>query len=138
MFPRRRRGNIKNHLISGNAESGGEDHVPPPEAGEHKKHLISGNAEIRGEEAQETMAAIQALAFTKVWTNPSDFPTVETSETQVRADMQRLYDEIRDYINGTLLARLNAAEFWFGTQAEYDAIESKDPTVIYCIEEAGA
>lgn len=40
---------------------------------------------------------IERLQYTKDWKNPSDFPTIETSETKVRSDMQLLYDETRDY-----------------------------------------
>lgn len=46
---------------------------------------------------------ISSLSFTKDWTNPEDFPTVQTDEDQVRADMQVLYNEIKSYINGTLI-----------------------------------
>ena len=45
---------------------------------------------------------IPKLKFTKLWTNHEDFPTVETREEVVRSDMQLLFNEIRDYINGTL------------------------------------
>lgn len=41
-----------------------------------------------------------SLTFTKDWESQDDFPTIETDETQVRADMQYLYNEIRDYVNG--------------------------------------
>ena len=44
--------------------------------------------------------SLEKLKYSKDWTNPSDFPTVELNEEQVRADMQFLYDEIRDYLNG--------------------------------------
>ena len=33
--------------------------------------------------------------FTKNWENAADFPTYEENETQVRADMQCLYDELK-------------------------------------------
>ena len=42
------------------------------------------------------------FSYTKDWNSADDFPTIETDETQVRADMQCLYDEVRDYINGAL------------------------------------
>lgn len=45
---------------------------------------------------------IEQLSFTKDWTKPEDFPTLETDETKVRADMQLLFDEIRQYLNGVL------------------------------------
>jgi len=53
--------------------------------------------------------AINKFAFTKVWTNASDFPVYEDSEVQVRADMQELHNETRDYINNTLLASVDTA-----------------------------
>ena len=39
------------------------------------------------------------LKFTKLWTRHADFPTVETDENQVRADMQLLHDEAKDGLN---------------------------------------
>ena len=50
--------------------------------------------------------AFTPLTFTKSWENAEDFPTYEPDETQVRADLQYLYDEIRDAFNG-LVAALN-------------------------------
>lgn len=46
--------------------------------------------------------ALSELSFSKEWTNSTDFPTYEPDEAQVRADMQLLFDEIRDYINQQL------------------------------------
>ena len=46
--------------------------------------------------------ALSNLTFDKDWTNPSDFPTVETNEADVRADIQYLFNAIKTYINGTL------------------------------------
>lgn len=43
--------------------------------------------------------AVEKLEFTKDWTNPEDFPTVEISETKVREDMQFLFNEIKAYLN---------------------------------------
>lgn len=45
---------------------------------------------------------IPKLNFTRLWTDPDAFPTVETDETVVRADMQALHNETRDYLNRTL------------------------------------
>ena len=45
---------------------------------------------------------IPKLKFTRLWTDPDAFPTVETDETVVRADMQALHNETRDYMNRTL------------------------------------
>ena len=47
--------------------------------------------------------------FTKLWTNPVDFPTVETDENRVRADMQALHDEAKDGLN-RLMDQLEAPE----------------------------
>ena len=43
--------------------------------------------------------AFPRFSFTKLWTSPADFPTIETDEAQVRADMQALHDEAKDGIN---------------------------------------
>lgn len=59
---------------------------------------------MKGEIAEMSIAD---LTFTKEWTDPSDFPTLEPNETQVRADMQYLFDEIRDFINAYLVAAFN-------------------------------
>lgn len=37
--------------------------------------------------------------FTKEWTNPSDFPTVETDETKVRSDAQLLHNETKNALH---------------------------------------
>lgn len=47
--------------------------------------------------------AFDKLQFTKNWNNPDDFPTVELSEEKVRADMQLLHDEVKNYINDTMI-----------------------------------
>lgn len=47
--------------------------------------------------------AITKLNFSRNWENPEDFPTVETDEVKVRQDMQFLHDEIKKYINETLI-----------------------------------
>lgn len=49
------------------------------------------------------------LTFSKNWTNAEDFPTYEASEEQVRADMQLLHNETRDYINANLVDPENFA-----------------------------
>lgn len=43
------------------------------------------------------------LGFSRNWENPSDYPTYEPDESVVRADMQSLHDETRDYINNELI-----------------------------------
>ncbi len=53
--------------------------------------------------------AIEKFKFTKLWTNPADFPAYESDETQVRADMQCLHDETKDYLNNVLLASVDSA-----------------------------
>lgn len=52
---------------------------------------------------------IANFSFTKDWTNPTDFPTIVSGETQVRADMQLLHDEAKAYINNTLLPQLRSS-----------------------------
>lgn len=47
--------------------------------------------------------AFDKFQFTKNWNNPDDFPTVELSEEKVRADMQLLHDEVKNYLNDTLI-----------------------------------
>ena len=49
------------------------------------------------------------LSFTKNWTNPSDFPTMESNEAQVRADMQVLHDESKGGLN-RLMDQLEQAD----------------------------
>lgn len=50
--------------------------------------------------------SIDSFSFTKDWTNPVDFPTYEDNETQVRDDMQYLFNELKAYINEILLPGL--------------------------------
>lgn len=47
--------------------------------------------------------AFEKLSFTKDWKNASDFPTYEESEAQVRADLQALHDETKNFINDKLI-----------------------------------
>lgn len=54
------------------------------------------------------MARVQNFGFTKSWQNREDFPTYEDNEDQVRADLQCLFDEIRDYLNQKLLPAVNS------------------------------
>lgn len=60
------------------------------------------------------------LNFTKNWENPDDFATYEKDEAQVRADIQLLYDEIRNAYNN-FLDHLNALELPFSQTAEIAA-----------------
>lgn len=48
--------------------------------------------------------SIQKFEFTKDWTNPTDFPTFQPDEKQVREDQQELHNQTRDFINNVLLA----------------------------------
>lgn len=53
------------------------------------------------------------MAFTKLnygrdWTKAEDFPTYQSDEAQVRADLQYHPDAVKDYINNTLLKALEA------------------------------
>ena len=50
------------------------------------------------------------LGFSRNWENPSDYPTVETDEGQVRRDMQSLHDEVKDYLNTVLIPKVIAEE----------------------------
>lgn len=52
--------------------------------------------------------SITAVEFAKNWTeedvtSEAYFPTQETNERQVRADMQELHNEMRDYVNNTMI-----------------------------------
>ena len=49
--------------------------------------------------------SLTKFELTKSWENPSDFPTYEEEEAQVRADMQCLFDELAAGIN-TLIDQL--------------------------------
>lgn len=64
--------------------------------------------------------AIAAFAFTKDWTNPTDFPTIETSEAQVRADLQILHDETKTKIN-EIITDYNTTVASALTNADIDA-----------------
>ena len=43
--------------------------------------------------------SLSRVIYTKDWNRPSDFPTIETSEAQVRADIQELYNQVRSGVN---------------------------------------
>ena len=55
--------------------------------------------------------AYSRLNFTKNWGNEADFPRYEENETQVRADLQELHDQTREYVNNTLIPELEAEVF---------------------------
>jgi len=56
------------------------------------------------------MMSFERMKFTKDWNRPEDFPTYEDSEAQVRADLQLLFDELRDFLNGALLPALESGK----------------------------
>ena len=45
----------------------------------------------------------EKLQFTKNWNSSADFPTYEENEQKVRADLQALHDETREFINEKLI-----------------------------------
>lgn len=57
--------------------------------------------------------ALSQMAFDRVWTNPVDFPTHETQEGQVRADMQYLFDSIKNQFNNFLANEFVAENMYF-------------------------
>ena len=64
--------------------------------------------------------AVSTLTFTKDWTNPTDFPTIETSEAQVRADLQLLHNETKTKLN-ELITAYNNTDVTALTNADIDA-----------------
>lgn len=57
--------------------------------------------------------SLTQMKFDKVWTNPVDFPTHETHEAQVRADMQYLFDSIKTQFNYFIANELTAENVVF-------------------------
>lgn len=57
--------------------------------------------------------SLTQMKFDKVWTNPVDFPTHETHEAQVRADMQYLFDSIKTQFNNFIANELAAENVAF-------------------------
>ena len=51
--------------------------------------------------------AFERLEFSKNWNSSADFPTLQTDEIQVRADMQLLHDESRNALNALMEALEN-------------------------------
>lgn len=45
----------------------------------------------------------ERLSYTKDWNRAEDFPTYEENEARVRADMQLLHDEVKNFINDKLI-----------------------------------
>lgn len=59
------------------------------------------------------MARVNPFQFTKSWRKDEGipyFPTKESSETKVRADLQQLFNEIKSFINETLLDAVNTVD----------------------------
>ena len=59
------------------------------------------------------MARVNPFQFTKSWRKDEGvpyFPTHESSETKVRADMQQLFNEIKSFINESLLDAVNTVD----------------------------
>lgn len=54
--------------------------------------------------------AFTKLSYKKDWNRAEDFPTYQTDETQVRADLQYHPDAVKEYINNTLLYSLEAKD----------------------------
>lgn len=74
--------------------------------------------------------ALSNLTFDKDWTNPSDFPTVETNEADVRADIQYLFNAIKTYINGTLKTFVDNLQSGSGlANGSVDTAQLKDGAV---------
>ena len=61
---------------------------------------------------------METFKYTKSWRSPEDFPTVETSEAQVRDDLQCLFDEAAAGINA-LVTAVNEGGMGGGAAAEY-------------------
>lgn len=57
--------------------------------------------------------ALTTMVFDRNWNNPLDFPTFETDEDTVRADMQYLFDFIKDHFNYFLANELVAENIPF-------------------------
>ena len=69
--------------------------------------------------------ALSELHYTKNWTNKEDFPTHESNEAQVRADIQLLFDEIQMAFN-KLLSDLKASEVPFTSTEDVQANNVQD------------
>ena len=57
--------------------------------------------------------SLSQMTFDKVWTNPSDFPSYESNETQVREDMQYLFDKIKNCYNNHITNEFKASNMPF-------------------------
>lgn len=64
--------------------------------------------------------ALPTFNFTRLWTNPQDFPTYESDESVVRADMQALFDELKTGLNA-LKSAIKAANIPFTSSTSVPA-----------------
>lgn len=65
--------------------------------------------------------AFETFDYTRKWTDPNPvtgFKTYEDREDVVRADLQQLWDEVRDFINEKLVAKLNDKDFEVSVDAD--------------------
>lgn len=69
--------------------------------------------------------ALNFFNFTKSWRNKNDFPTYESNETKVRDDMQSLFDELKDGLNG-LITNLFAGNIPFNATSAVAADNVQD------------
>lgn len=87
------------------------------------------------------------LKFSKNWNSATDFPAVETSETQVRADMQLLHDESKSALNALMealekggrdaLVRFGSDEVKYIRLNQYGGLEVSSDGVHYSVVTTG-
>lgn len=53
------------------------------------------------------MALMDLFSFSRVWTDREAFPTHESDEDTVRADIQCLFDELKNFINDKIVSKFN-------------------------------
>lgn len=71
---------------------------------------------------------LNKLKYTKDWRNPDDFPTYSSDETQIRADMQLLFDEVCTALN-KLIDDLDASEIPFSPTPEIQAADVRQALI---------
>ena len=72
--------------------------------------------------------SLSKLKYTKDWKNPDDFPTYSSDETQIRADMQLLFDEACAALN-KLIDDLDASEIPFAPTPEIQAADVRQALI---------
>lgn len=72
--------------------------------------------------------SLSKLKYTKDWKNPDDFPTYSSDETQIRADMQLLFDEVCAALN-KLIDDLDASEIPFAPTPEIQASDVRQALI---------